>query len=316
MREYLEKILRQRITIKENNNLYDKLPLLFKGRYNILNVESGGVKWIAISPKTDVGLVSIRKDRAQVQQAAALNCAVFLKSATPYVKEKLLDEGIPFVVLGKQVYLPFMGYLLSDSCGREIAPVHLISFLTQKLILTAIYDDWKTVTVSEAAARLDVSKMSVSRCFDEIEYLHIDILGKKGKSRAITVPSDKKYLWEQLQHVLRNPVIARYKLSEDIHLTKKAGISALCEYTMLNDNEYPTYAVTKKELSVAGIKNRKVINKGEDIGCEVIELGYFIDFRQMSLQDPLSVLLSLTDEENQDERVEMSINEMLGEYVW
>ena len=35
MKEYLEKTLRQIVTIKENNDLYDKLPLAFKGRYDI-----------------------------------------------------------------------------------------------------------------------------------------------------------------------------------------------------------------------------------------------------------------------------------------
>ena len=34
------------------------------------------------------------------------------------------------------------------------------------------------------------------------------------------------------------------------------------------------------------------------------------------IQDPLSVVLSLTGEEEEEERVDISINEMLEEYVW
>ena len=34
----------------------------------------------------------------------------------------------------------------------------------------------------------------------------------------------------------------------------------------------------------------------EEIGCAVLELGYFIDFSGKGLQDPLSVVLSLTGE--------------------
>lgn len=105
--------------------------------------------------------------------------------------------------------------------------MHLISYLTQRLIFVAIYEKWKNVTVSEAATKLEVSKMSVSRCFDEIEYLNIDILGMKGRSRVITVPTDIRKLWTDMQDVLRNPVVARYELQEDIKLEKKAGISAL-----------------------------------------------------------------------------------------
>ena len=43
---------------------------------------------------------------------------------------------------------------------------------------------------------------------------------------------------------------------------------------------------------------------------------YFIDFLGKGFQDPLSVVLSLTGEEQEEERVDISINEMLEEYVW
>ena len=61
-------------------------------------------------------------------------------------------------------------------------------------------------------------------------------------------------------------------------LEKKAGISALCEYSLLSDNVYPTYAVTKKELKASGVKMERQAGKLEEIGCVVLELGYFIDF--------------------------------------
>ncbi len=60
------------------------------------------------------------------------------------------------------------------------------------------------------------------------------------------------------------------------------------------------------------IKKLKQVRRGEEIGCVVLELGYFIDYGQKPIQDPLSVALSLTDEEKQDERVMISINEMYG----
>lgn len=316
MKDYLEKTLRQQVSIKANNSLCDKLPLAFKGRYYFFDIETNGMHWVAIKPKSDAGLVTLRKDRAKVQAAAGLNCAIFMDSTTCYIKEKLIEEGIPFVLAGKQVYLPFIGFLLSSSGERDIAPVQLISYLTQKLILTAIYEKWDKVTVSEAAVRLGVTKTSVTRCFDEIEYLSIDILVAKGKSRVITVSEDRKQLWEKLQSVLRNPVISRYELREDLLLEKKAGITALCEYSLFSDNDYPTYAITKKEISETGIKKMKRVCRGEEIGCVVLELGYFIDFENKKIEDPLSVVLSLSDEEKQDERVSISINEMLEEYVW
>ena len=57
----------------------------------------------------------------------------------------MIEEGIPFVIDRKQVFLPFIGYLLSKGNERELAPVHLISFLTQKMLLMAIYERWNEV---------------------------------------------------------------------------------------------------------------------------------------------------------------------------
>ena len=58
MKEYLEKTLRQIVTIKENKDLYDKLPLAFKGRYDLFNVETNGMSWLALgllhSEKTEL----------------------------------------------------------------------------------------------------------------------------------------------------------------------------------------------------------------------------------------------------------------------
>ena len=316
MKEFLEKALRQNVTIEEDKEVYEKLPLVYRGLYDIFKVETNSLLWMAIRPKRETGLVMLRKDRARVEKAAGLNCALFLDRATFYIKEKLMEEGIPFAIEGKQVYLPFIGYLLSNVNDRELTPVHLISFLTQKLLFMAIYERWNEVKVSDAAERLGVSRMSVSRCFDELEYLNIDVLSMKGKSRVISIPGDLKQFWNQNAEILRNPVIRRYVLSEDIGLGKKAGISALCEYSLLADNNYPTYAVTKKEIKDSGVKMTRQAGASEEIGCVVLELGYFIDFDGKGMQDPLSVALSMTEEEREDARVGISINEMLEEYVW
>lgn len=316
MKEYLERALRQKVEITEDKEIYKMLPLVYRGRYCILKVETNGVLWLAIHPKDTVGLVMLRKDRERVEKTAGLNCAIFLDRTTFYIKEKLMEEGIPFIINEKQVFLPFLGYLLSNARERELAPVYLISFLTQKLVFTAIYERWKEVKVSDAAERLEVSRKSASRCFDELEYLNIDMLKMKGKTRVISSPENLKLFWKQNADIFRNPVIQRFVLDENKEFDKKAGISALCEYSLLSDNIYPTYAVTKKEIKESGVKTARQAGISEEIGCVVLELGYFIDYKGNGVQDPLSVALSITAEEREEERVNISITEMLEEYVW
>lgn len=313
MKQYLEKTLNQKITIKENTDTYTQLPLVYQGRYTTYKATMSGVSWVILKPEIDVGLATLRKDRLKIEQLTNLNCAIYFETTSFYIKEKLLEEGIPFIIKDKLIYLPFIGYLLSQYEGRNIKPVKKLSFLTQKLIITAIYNKWRNVTATDAAGQLGVTKMSISRCFDEIEYLNIDLLGKKGKSRVIIIPEDIRSLWQQLQNKLRTPVITRYELSVDLKLKLKAGVSALCEYTLLEDNHYPTYAITKKDSALQSVKTMRQATNGDEIACVVLELGYFIDYDTKGTEDPLSVALSMSEDELMDERIQASVNKMIEE---
>ena len=75
MKEFLEKALRQNVIMTENKEVYKKLPLAYRGRYDIFTVETNGVLWMAIHPKDDVGLVMLRRDRAVIEKMTGLNCA-------------------------------------------------------------------------------------------------------------------------------------------------------------------------------------------------------------------------------------------------
>ena len=61
MKEFLEKALRQNVTIEEDREVYEKLPLVYRGRYDIFRVETNSLLWIAIRPKSETGLVMLRK---------------------------------------------------------------------------------------------------------------------------------------------------------------------------------------------------------------------------------------------------------------
>lgn len=316
MKDYIEKCLRRTITIEYNTELYHKLPLKYKGIYDLYTVLQDGIEWLIAQPKGNVRLNALRHDRKQIEKAAGLNCALYFTKLNHYSQEIMLNEGIPFIIDKKQMFLPFLGILLSENFGRQLKPVYVISFLTQKLILCAIYEKWSGMNVTKIAEKLGVTKMSVSRCLDELEYLDIDILDTSGKKRKITVAGEAQSVWEKVKPALRNPVITKFQLTEDIGLKKKAGVSALCEYSLLADNPYPTYAVTKKELSDVNIRNFKQVSIGEEIGCEVLELGYFIEFHDKQIQDPLSVLMSLSEDDMADERIQLCIDQMLEDYVW
>jgi hypothetical protein len=167
-----------------------------------------------------------------------------------------------------------------------------------------------------AAEQLKVSKMSITRCFDEIESLDVPVLEKNGSIRYISSKGDKKNQWKLLKPFMRKPIIQEFYLQEDISANLiKSGISALSEFSMLGDNSYPTYAITKTQMKEYGMRERKQVPKGEIPRCVVQELGYLIPYKDGKVIDPLTTLLSM-ESQRKDPRVDKAIDEMLEEYVW
>lgn len=315
MKEFIEKTLHQKIELERYDKL-EQFPLMLRANYDLYDMEINGQHCLLARPKKDTGLVELRKQQKRLETLASMYCVLYLTWMNQYSRDKMLEEGIPFVLENRQVYMPFLGVLLRPNETRELKPCSGVSFLTQKLLLLALYDRWENVTVTMAAEHLKVSKMSITRCFDEIESLEVPVLVKKGRIRYISSKGDKKNQWEILKAFMRMPVIQEFYLEEDISASLiKSGISALSEFSMLGDNSYPTCAITKTQMKEYGIRERKQVPKGEVPGCVVQELGYLIPYKDGKVIDPLTTLL-IMENEREEPRVDKALDEMLEEYVW
>ena len=278
MKEFIEKSIGMEVDIKDVD-YNGRLPMIYSSLYDFKIASMHNIEWLIAIPKGKINLAQLRKNHRQIEKLLDMRCALYIKNTSTYSKNAMIADGIPFIVEDKEIYLPFLGILLNSISERDIKPVQRISFLTQKMILTAIYERWNEVTVTKAAEQLDITKMSASRCFDEIDFFDMPILGIKGKSRVINVPDDIKELWSSIEVYMRNPVLNIFYINDNLKLPVFGGMSALAEYSMISDNKYPTYVVVKKDIKELALKDR------------------LVDIKK-------------------DERIEISIREMLEEYVW
>lgn len=316
MKEYIEAILHQNIQLIPYEEQH-KLPLAYRNAYHLNRVIINGQEALLAAPIEKIPLAALRKQHRQMAVYTGLPCVLYLKEMNYYSRDAMLEEGIPFVWEGHQIYLPYIGALLEDQKRPALRSCTRISYLTQKLLLMALYEGWQRITVTKAAELLGVSKMSVTRCFDELEAMDIPYLMVRSRARSITADADKKAMWEKLKPILRNPIITTYALKEkpDIQLPI-AGTMALAHYSMLDEDNRPTYAVTKKNLSDIDLSADRQTPAGEIPGCTIQEMGYQISFEDGSAVDPLTIVLGMGEEELSDPRVGMAIDEMLEKHVW
>ena len=293
----------------------DTLPLYLRNGYYLYSLAISGATCLLAEPKEPANLTALRKQSIQLKILTGLDCVLCLEVVRIYTKEKMLAEGIPFVIAGQQIYMPFLGIALTNNCAREIPVIDKISFSTQKLLLTAIYEGWVQTTLTEAAKALNISKMSVTRCFDELESLGLMLVKSEGKMRRFNYKSGRRALWETVRPFLRNPISRQYRLGEqlDIGFEKLGGMSAVCHYSMLADNHYTVYAISKDDAKEIGKLKLPLVPENETPFIIIHVMSYNLEYHEANAIDPLTAILSLTDEEKTDPRVEAAIDEILEE---
>ena len=316
MTDYIEKTLHCPVSAQEYS-ASRKIPLAISSNYTLELVTISERECIFAKPDSELNLSIIRRHQKQMEKLTDMICVLYFQKINAYMKDHLIKEGIPFVVENKQIYLPFLGLALSDGDERTLKPCGQISYLTQKLLLTSIYEKWKDVSVSAAAEKLSVTKMSVTRCYDEIEVFGLPYIRKRSRTRLFSADSDREVMWENLRGILRNPVLQQFSLKNDLNGPKVlSGMSALGFYSMLDDSSYPIYEVSKKEIRKILEENEQIYFEVDMPGCVIQEVGYEISFGSGQAADPLSVSLMLTDSEMDDPRVSKAVEEMLEETVW
>lgn len=316
MKEFIEQSLREKVNIKEYQDNV-RLPLSYKGNYHLYLAQIHEVDFLLAEPLGEQSLVVLRKQQRQLEYMTGIRCALYLKKLNYYAKDRLLEEGIPFVWEDKQIYLPFLGVVLQNRTERVLRSCQQISFLTQRLLLTALYENWQKVNVTKAAEKMGVTKMSITRAFDELEVMNIPFLQKKSRARLFSCAGTKKEIWNIIAPYMRNPLIFQYELEENIdNLEILSGMSALSAYSLLEDNTYPTYAITKKDLNRLQLHKKKCVPHGEVPGCVIQELGYMMPFEEKKSVDPLTVALLLGQQQENEPRVGIAIDKMLEDYVW
>lgn len=315
MKEYIEKTLHQEIQLAPFKEI-NKLPLIIMKNFDFYQMDIMNQLCVLAIPNKNIHLMELRKYYRKIEMSTHQNCVLYINYLNWYSRDKMIEEGISFVWENKEIYLPFLAIALHENQAREIKPFTQISFLTQKMLLMGIYENWDNMNVTSISKKLNVSKMSITRCFDEIESFQIPLLKRKGRSRFYFKAGTKKEIWEMIEPFLRNPLIRKYQLSVDpMNDLSKSGFSALSEYSMINDKNYPTYAITKREIKALEIENQEMIHFGQTPKCEIQVLGYCISYRNKKVIDPLTTFLLLKNEMD-DPRIEKAIEEMLEEYVW
>lgn len=299
-----------------------RLPLYLRGSYGLERWAVFGVPFAVATPKESFAVKTMAKNRDAMERALGIPVAFLLEKPTGYRIGRMVEAGLSFIVPDRQVYLPFLGVALSEG-GRRVrrfAAVATLSPQAQRLALAMLYGDLGGASVTEAAGLLGTSKMTASRAFDELVAVSPSLVTTDGHRRVLRPGSDRRALWQRLEPHLASPVAREHRLGHvpDAGLPL-GGMSALCELSMLQDNPWLTLAATRaqeRELGLSAGARAADPDEADEPACVVQVIRYEPVPGTAGAIDPLSAILSLSDEERKDPRVagevENVIEQVLG----
>jgi hypothetical protein len=234
----------------------------------------------------------------------------------------LIAQKVPFIVPGNQLYLPDLGLDLREYFLRRApATQAALSPSAQAMLITALLgqpwqSDWQP---SKVAAALGYTPMTLLRAVKELTAAGLATAYTVGRSRWLRMEFSSEQTWERAKPALRTPVkrtvwVAAQGLATH-QPSRSAGLSALARHSMLTEPKWPVYAMTTAQWKAAMVAGVQELPEPE-VGAQEWQVWSYSPalMPDTTTVDPLSLTLSL--QENTDDRVQLALDELKGQLSW
>lgn len=298
-----------------------RLPLYLRDGFRYYRTDIIGVPCLLMVEQADKpdSPATIRKKMDQVQPKWQGGLIYVCRQVASHQRKRLLEQRIPFIVPGNQLYLPMLGIDFREHFRKQRQKPSKFKPATQALVLHLLlhHDDTQGTPV-HLAERLGYTKMTLSRALDELEAEQLCEVRREGRERILRLKEGRRQLWENALPLLQSPVQQRHYLrqcpSQQLGIT--AGLTALASYSMLAAPRTPTVAVNHKGWQALQRSPEHRTAYPDDLDAMEIEVWTYDPklFGKQGIADRFSLYLSL--KENSDERVQLSLKEMMENIIW
>ena len=298
-----------------------RLPLFLTERYRFLGaaILAQPVLFMIDTLVIEESPAVIRKHMTQVRAKCEWPIVYVRERVTAYNRKRLIQQKVPFIVPGNQMYLPDLGIDLRERFRNQGSMPPRFRPATQALLVRALLQGGEdALSTTGLAPEFGYSSMTLIRAFDELEAAELAESKVVGRERFLHLAGPRRDIWQRAQKLLRDPVKARQFIRPVASeaLGPRAGLSALAEYSLLADPENPIVAMNHEQWQSLSGRSDVVIFKAREPECCEIEIWTYTPrpFCEPNRVDPLSLYLSLRHAT--DERTQQALDHMLETLEW
>ena len=309
--EYIQRVLGLDV-VRVDWEGRQKLHYFMLEAYRFEEVSIGGRSCLFIKPQDKLAPMSALKKHIDILRQQIDWPVVFeLEEMSSYRKTAFIEGRIPFVVPGRQLYLPFIGVVQRERGDAEPSDASVEKLIpsAQMLLFYLILNNCRDLFISEAAQRFGMTPMSISRAARQLEMAGLVRRESRGVRKYIIGHDAPEALFRKARPFLIDPVrkvvfIRRDDMREGLF---DAGLSALSKRGMLNPPAAAVYGTVQSDAAFKTRMNELI----DDSGYAVLEIWKYDPtlITRENEADPLSLYMSLAH--IKDERVEQALGYML-----
>ncbi len=301
-----------------------KLPYFLQDTFEVRELKLLDRQFLlAIDKRPDKpGVAKLRGQLDKLRQLAGMPAVYVTGALASYERKRLIEQKMPFLVPGNQLYLPDLGIDLREYFRKPPAAAGTaLSPATQAMLMTVLLrSPWRSEwQPAEVVSELGYTAMTLSRAVKEISAAGIATLRTEGRARWLHTDRTAAQTWEHAKPLLRSPIKRRFWSRPvsgwEAPQVRLAGLSALARFSMLSEPQWQSYAVSPTQWKIATQAGIEVLPEPAPGACEW-ELWHYNPALVPSSEtvDPLSLTLSL--QSSTDERVQLALNELKERFPW
>lgn len=319
----------------------EQLPFYLHNSYSYYTAALFGQVCLLMLAKTPEGETPavVRKHRQAVSKHFPGEVLYVIEAVSSYNRKRLIEQRVPFLVPGNQLYLPSMGVDLREyfKPSKQAEPAHLGAPAQAIVLREILLRDCTGLPSKALASRLGYSPMTITRAINELTPRRLATIEYVGKEKHLRFSAQGRSLWDAALPELQSPVKKRAWLAWRDKPNSEIGFgglvtgeSALAHYTSLADTGVKQWAIDQDAwLGLTKRGNVKILASGSADAAlternqfskerEVMEIEVWsyrprIITSEEHAVDPLSLWLSLAN--SNDERIEIACETLL-EQVW
>nr|NQU93751.1 hypothetical protein [Bacteroidota bacterium] len=292
------------------------LPLYITSEYTIQLIKLYRYDFLLVNVKNDFTTDSLKKHLETIRNVFDTKTIAVIAQLEAFKRTRLIEKKIPFIIPGKQMYLPDLLIDLKEFGNKPKELPVAMRPATQFLLLYHLQvDPLEGINLKKIAEKLGYDAATITRA---VYYLHnMGLCTLEGmKDKSVHFNKSRRELWEEAEPLMKNPVkktqyYSGWVADENLY---RANNNALAHYSDLNDDVIEYYAVRPGYTQLMGGANLKKTALLEGNIC--VEEWKYDPFllTKNGFVDPLSLYLCFRNKP--DERIEMALEQIMEQFVW